>query len=91
MNIENHVWELATRKLANEASEEELRELDFLLAENPNLKNSLNELFDWWDNEPENTATNSCLLFQKILKSIKPALEAATPNNMEMPITAIKN
>jgi putative ABC transport system permease protein len=86
MNIEDHVWELATKKLANEASEEELRELDFLLAENPHLKASLTELFTWWDNEPENVEDNSHLRFQKILKSIKSADGAAEQDNMEVPL-----
>ena len=51
MNAEDHVWELATKKLAGEASEEELRELDFLLIENPELKTSLMLIFNWWQDE----------------------------------------
>jgi putative ABC transport system permease protein len=41
--------------------------------ENPKLKTSLMLIFDWWQDEKEDTETNSSLLFEKILQNIKPA------------------
>ncbi|WP_184546935.1 hypothetical protein [Mucilaginibacter sp. FT3.2] len=80
MDIEEHVWQLATKKLANEASEDELRELDLLLLENPELKTSLILLFNWWQQEQPGGETNSHLLFERILKKIKPTDNL--PNNI---------
>jgi len=77
MNIEEHVWQLATKKLANEASADELRELDRLLMENPGLKTSLMLIFDWWQDEKQDTETNSSLLFERILQNIKPVVTMA--------------
>lgn len=85
MNVEDHVWELATKKLAGEASEEELRELDFLLIENPELKTSLMLIFNWWQDEQPNTDANSYLLFEQILKKIKPEEGVAAQNTPKRP------
>jgi len=74
MNTEDHVWNLATKKLANEASEEELRELNALLQENPDLNNTIKLMFDWWDNdEKQKVENNSHFLFKKIQEHIKAA------------------
>jgi putative ABC transport system permease protein len=74
MNTEDHVWNLATKKLANEASEEELRELNTLLQENPALNNTVKLMFNWWDNdEKQKVENNSHFLFKKIQEHIKTA------------------
>lgn len=74
MNKGDHVWNLATKKLANEASEEELRELNALLQENPALNNTVKLMFDWWDNdEKQKVENNSHFLFKKIQEHIKTA------------------
>jgi hypothetical protein len=61
---------LVTKKMANEATGEELGELESLLKQNPIAYNSLKLLFDWWDNEDEPAEDNAHLQFKKILERI---------------------
>jgi len=68
--MEDHIWILVTKKLANEATEKELSELDSLLKQNPKAYNSLKLLFDWWDDEGEPGEDNAHLQFKKILERI---------------------
>ncbi|WP_295673652.1 hypothetical protein [uncultured Mucilaginibacter sp.] len=49
MNVEYSAWKLAAKKLANEASAEELRKLDELLRLHPDIKGKAALLFEWWD------------------------------------------
>jgi putative ABC transport system permease protein len=66
MNLDDHVWNLASKKLANEASEKELGELEALLAENPELHSQLKLMSKWWDDGEEKPAGNdSLVLFSK--------------------------
>lgn len=67
--MEDDIWMLVTKKMANEATEKELSELDSLLKQNPIAHNSLKLLFDWWDEDtPEEDNTH--LQFKKILERI---------------------
>ncbi|SEO94075.1 hypothetical protein [Mucilaginibacter sp. OK283] len=68
--MEDHIWMLVTKKMANEATGEELGELESLLKQNPIAYNSLKLLFDWWDNEDEPAEDNTHLQFKKILERI---------------------
>lgn len=76
MNVEDQIWELVTKKLAKEASKEELRRLDTLLWENPKFYHILKLMFEWWDDggvlsgleDEENYR-----LFVKLMTSIKDA------------------
>ncbi|MGF7040130.1 ABC transporter permease [Mucilaginibacter lappiensis] len=87
MNTEDHVWNLATKKLANEASEEELSELNALLQENPALNNTVKLMFDWWDNdEKQKVENNSHFLFKKIQEHIKTAeVRSNAPEQQDKP------
>jgi putative ABC transport system permease protein len=87
MNTEDHVWNLATKKLANEASEEELSELNALLQENPALNNTMKLMFDWWDNdEKQKVENNSHFLFKKIQEHIKTAeVRSNAPEQQDKP------
>lgn len=82
MNIEDHVWSLAAKKMANEASEDELQELDMLLMKNPHLKTAVMLMYDWWEDEPQDNETNNYLLFERIMKKIKPVEEGAKLNSI---------
>jgi putative ABC transport system permease protein len=74
MNMENHIWNLATKKLSDEASEQELRELDNLLQQNPDIYLTITQLFNWWHyDEEQNLANRSELLFSKIKAKIRQA------------------
>jgi len=68
--MEDHIWMLVTKKMANEATGEELDELDSLLKQNPIAHNSLKLLFDWWDTDDEPAEDNTHLQFKKILARI---------------------
>ncbi|MDB4922089.1 hypothetical protein [Mucilaginibacter sp.] len=78
MNTADRVWDLATKKLMNEASEEDLKELDLLLLENLHLKTTIMPLCDWWEDEPAN---HQQLL---ALKSIKPVDEDTRQNTINV-------
>jgi putative ABC transport system permease protein len=79
MNAEDRVWDLATKKLMNEASEEDLQELDLLLLENLHLKTTIMLLCDWWEDEPANHQQ----LFA-LLKSIKSVDEDTRKNTIKV-------
>ncbi|BAU52315.1 hypothetical protein MgSA37_00470 [Mucilaginibacter gotjawali] len=49
MDVEDIAWKLAAKKMANEASAEELRKLDELLRLHPDMKEKAALLFEWWD------------------------------------------
>jgi ferric-dicitrate binding protein FerR (iron transport regulator) len=49
---DERIWELMARKLAGEASVEELGELDQLLRTNPDLHFSIQAITDLWDHSP---------------------------------------
>jgi putative ABC transport system permease protein len=71
MNLDDHVWNLASKKLANEASENELRELNALLAGNPELHSQLKLMSKWWDDGEEKPKNDSSVLFGRIQAKIK--------------------
>jgi putative ABC transport system permease protein len=72
MNTEDCIWHLLIKRLTHEASERELRELDTLLHENPDFKNSVRLMLEWWEPKTEQTQEDqSYFLFKKILNRIK--------------------
>lgn len=46
MNMEDHIFNLATKKLSDEASEQDLRELDNLLQQYPDISLKIKQLFN---------------------------------------------
>jgi putative ABC transport system permease protein len=78
MNLDDHVWNLASKKLANEASEKELQELNALLAENPELHSQLKLMSKWWGDGEEKPKSDSSALFGRIQARIKD-IEGSTP------------
>jgi hypothetical protein len=74
MNMEDHILNLATKKLSDEASEQELQELDNLLQQYPDISLHIKQLFNWWYyDEEQNNIDRSELLFSKIQEKIKQA------------------
>jgi len=74
MNIKDHILNLVTKKLSDEASEQELQELDNLLQQYPDISLKIKQLFNWWyDDEEQNNIDRSELLFSKIQEKIKQA------------------
>jgi len=72
MNIEDHIFALVAKKLANEASDDELYELSRLLPQYPNVRNNIKLITEWWDRDDEKRVeTNSILRFQNILEQLK--------------------
>ena len=71
MNIEDHIFVLVTKKLANAASDEELRELNELLQEHPEIHERVKLMTEWWHSDAgDNIETNSYFLFQRITERI---------------------
>lgn len=72
MNIDDHILALVAKKLANEASEEELRKLDELLHQHPNIHYRVKLMAEWWlCSDDQSAETNDYSSFQKILNQIK--------------------
>ena len=72
MNIEDHIFALVTKKLANEASDDELHELNRLLPQYPDVHNNIKLITEWWEgNDDKSVETNHILRFQNILEQIK--------------------
>jgi len=72
MNIEDHILALVAKKLANGASEEELKELDNLLQQHPDIHNRVKLMAEWWQSDAEqNIEANSYFRFQKVMERIK--------------------
>jgi hypothetical protein len=70
--IDDRIWLLVSNKLANEATDEELNELSYLLDENTEVNHAIKQMYEWWDtSNKQNIATDSNLLFQNILKKLK--------------------
>ncbi|MBO9635553.1 MAG: FecR domain-containing protein [Chitinophagaceae bacterium] len=70
MSVER-VWELIARKLAGEASESELKELDSLLKANPNLHFPLQTITDLWQQKRGADQTELEAAFQKHLRRMQ--------------------
>jgi putative ABC transport system permease protein len=74
MRIEDQIWNLVIKKLTDEASEQELHELNELLKQNPDINNTVKLMFSWWQpDEHEETEDHSYALFKKVLNQIKDA------------------
>ena len=72
MNIEDHILALVAKKLANEASEEEIKELDELLRQHPDIHYRVKLIAEWWlSNNEQGAETNDYTRFQKILNQIR--------------------
>lgn len=71
MNLEDHVLNLAAKRLAREASAGELRELNELLQENPALNVTLKLMFTWWDASEQQKDTDDNALLEKIRRHIQ--------------------
>lgn len=73
MKEENRLWQLLSRKLANECSEQELQELNELIQQHPHLQHSIDFIADWWQKCQEETTkdTEAEKVFQKIMQRNK--------------------
>jgi putative ABC transport system permease protein len=80
MHVEDQIWNLVIKKLTDEASEQELHELNELLKQNPDINNTAKLMFSWWQpDEQEETEDHSYALFKKVLNRIKDAENTLKP------------
>jgi ABC-type antimicrobial peptide transport system permease subunit len=72
LNVPEHIWQLISRKLAGEASEKDLRELDFYISENPEMKVFLEQAMVLWKTETQSTpAPDAKLAFSRHMERMK--------------------
>ncbi|MFB9844171.1 hypothetical protein [Mucilaginibacter ginsenosidivorans] len=69
MDPEDEMWKRLADKLASEATEDELRELDELLRRNPGMRDRANQVFEWWQTAQGQKQYDE-RLFEKILERI---------------------
>lgn len=72
MSTEDHIWSLAANRLADKATEEELRELDALLKKYSDTDPGLKIIADWWhEDSQEDIVRRGAFIFEKIKEKIK--------------------
>lgn len=72
MKIEDHILALVAKKLASEASEDELVELNELLQRHPDIGKNTMLITEWWQSHDEQSDdANDYFRFQKIVQQIK--------------------
>ena len=72
MRTEDHIWALVARRLADEATLEELQELDKLLKKYHGPDWQIQIIADWWQEDiQEEIASRGANLFEKIKEKIK--------------------
>ncbi|MDB5144637.1 MAG: FtsX-like permease family protein [Mucilaginibacter sp.] len=86
MNTEDHIWNLTVKKMTNEASCQELKELEGLLQQNPLIKAKLTMLFNWANDDAEHQQANETI--DRLLGIKK---ESGTANEKMPDFDLIKN
>jgi NTP pyrophosphatase (non-canonical NTP hydrolase) len=72
MSTADHIWSLVARRLANEITEAELRELDDLLKKHADTDRQVKVIANWWcEDNPEDHSRRAAFIFQKIQEKIK--------------------
>jgi hypothetical protein len=71
MSTKDRIWALVAKRVNDEASIEELQELDKLLKEYPGTDWQVKIIADWWREDiQEEIAARGALLFEKIKEKI---------------------
>ncbi len=71
MDKQEKIWSLVARKLSGEISDNEERELEELLRDNPESKYAFGKLEDWWHTDEENKQTKKDSLAEDSFKHIE--------------------
>jgi len=90
MDKQDRIWQLYARKMANEASEEELQELADLIRDDPSLDIQLQLMTEFWNSSPPVRSTENDEAFNRIimqaeepenipLRPFKPVVKTETP------------
>lgn len=69
--LDDRTWLLIGRKMANEASQQELKELESILRSNPELHFSLQTLTDLWQKTPRNDHSELEEAYTRLLERMK--------------------
>ena len=67
MDKQDRIWQLYARKMAREASEEELQELADLIRDDPSMHMQLQLLTEFWHNSPPIQSTENDAAFNRII------------------------
>jgi ABC-type antimicrobial peptide transport system permease subunit len=68
MDNQDRIWQLYARKMAREASEEELQELQELIANDPSMDMQLQLMTEFWNNSSPVTQSKNDEAFNRILE-----------------------
>jgi hypothetical protein len=72
MSTEDHIWALVAKRLANEATLEELQELDELLKKYSDTDGRVKVIADWWRAYIQGEIDRrGAILFEKIKERIR--------------------
>jgi hypothetical protein len=70
MKERDRIWKLLAKKLAGDASEKELRELEEILKEHPDRSYSIQLLIDIWEPSPPGTDAAADKAFEEHLRRL---------------------
>jgi len=70
-NEDDKTWMLISLKLAAEANEAALKELEELIDANPSLANYIRALETWWNAKPKKNAQVFDHFFEELLKKLR--------------------
>jgi transmembrane sensor len=70
---QDYIWNLIAKRLAGEATDGELKELETALRRNPDLHYTLEAMEDMWRNQPETDSGQAEIAFQKHLDRMSSA------------------
>ena len=81
LNVPDHIWLLISRKLAGEATEKDLRELESYTRENPDMQHILEQAISFWNSgmlpiqspDSETAFSNHMERMKKLAKEPEPA------------------
>jgi putative ABC transport system permease protein len=72
MNEENRIWVLFARKLAGEATANDLKEFEILVNENPEWQEAIDDVSEWWNTSKVGVANEETeAIFTRVLQKIR--------------------
>jgi len=70
MKSEDKIWQLVLNKLAGEATEKQLLQLDQLLRHTPEMEHRVKQFTEWWHHDNGAADSTNLRLFEKIKEQI---------------------
>lgn len=90
MDKQDRIWQLYARKMANEASEEELQELADLIRDDPSMNMQLQLLSEFWNNSSPIQPTENDEAFYRIMTQAEEPETSIPPAKRALPVNKVE-